>query len=242
MARRTLVWISGASAGLGAALAGTLAGDAEIIDLSRRGGTPGTHHVAVDLADPASWPVVEADFNRRLARFDGDTVIFVHNAATLTPLGPAGTTDTAEYTRNVLLNSAAAQVLGHSFLRAVAGRDLEQHLIMLSSGAGHWPHEGESSYCAGKAAIDQWVRAVGLEQQRRHPGCRVVSVAPGSVDTAMQAQLRAASEDVFPEARRFRELAAKGELAKPEDVARKIWSLLDRYVPNGAVLHVRDLT
>ncbi|GAB2656160.1 hypothetical protein GCM10009743_35950 [Kribbella swartbergensis] len=237
-----LVWISGASAGLGAALAATLVGDAEIIDLSRRGGTPGTHHVAVDLSDPTSWPVVEADFTRRLAGFDGDTVIFVHNAATLTPLGPAGTTDTAEYTRNVLLNSAAAQVLGHAFLRSVAGHDLEKHLIMLSSGASRWPHEGESSYCAGKAAIDQWVRAVGLEQQRRDPGCRVLSIAPGSVDTAMQALLRESSEDVFPEAPRFRELAAKGGLAKPEDVARKIWSLLDRDVPNGAVLHVRDLT
>ncbi|MGW1339596.1 SDR family NAD(P)-dependent oxidoreductase [Kribbella sp. NPDC002412] len=240
--RRMLVWISGASAGIGAALVATLAGEAEVVDLSRRGGTPGTHHVAVDLADPASWPVVEADFHRRLAGFDGDTVVFIHNAATLSPLGPAGSTDTASYSRNVLLNSAAAQVLGHAFLRAVAGSDYEQHLIMLSSGAAHKPHEGESSYGAGKAAIDQWVRAVGLEQQRRHPGCRVLSIAPGSVDTAMQAELRAATDEAFPEASWFRDLEAHGGLAKPEDVARTIWSLLDRDVPNGSVLHVRDLS
>ncbi|MFG1815341.1 SDR family NAD(P)-dependent oxidoreductase [Kribbella sp. NPDC049174] len=240
--RRMLVWISGASAGLGAALAATLIGDAEIVDLSRRGGTPGTQHVAVDLADPACWPVVEADFRRRLAGFDGDTVVFIHNAATLTPLGPAGTTDTAEYTRNVLLNSAAAQVLGHSFLRAVAGHDYEQHLIMVSSGASQRPHEGESSYGAGKAAIDQWVRAVGLEQQRRHPGCRVLSVAPGAIDTSMQAELRESSDEQFPEAYRFRDLEAHGGLAKPEDVARTIWSLLDRDVPNGTVLHIKDLS
>lgn len=239
--RRMLVWISGASAGLGAALVATLAGNAEVIDLSRRGGTPGTHHVAVDLADPASWSVVEADFTHRLAGFDGDTVVFIHNAATLTPLGPAGTTDSADYVRNVLLNSAAAQVLGHAFLRAVAGHDQEQHLIMVSSGAGRRPHEGESSYGAGKAAIDQWVRAVGLEQQRRHPGCRVLSIAPGAIDTAMQAELRAARDEVFPEASHFRELEAAGGLAKPEDVARIIWSLLDRDLPNGSVLHVKDL-
>ncbi|MFI7061381.1 SDR family NAD(P)-dependent oxidoreductase [Kribbella sp. NPDC050124] len=240
--RRMLVWISGASAGIGAALVATLAGDAEIVDLSRRGGTPGTQHVAVDLADPASWPVVEADFRRRLAGFDGDTVVFIHNAATLSPLGPAGSTDSASYTRNVLLNSAAAQVLGDAFLRAVAGTDHDQHLIMLSSGAAHKPHEGESSYGAGKAAIDQWVRAVGLEQQRRHPGCRVLSIAPGSVDTAMQAELRAAADEAFPEASRFRDLEARGGLAKPEDVARTIWSLLDRDLPNGSVLHVKDLS
>lgn len=240
---RMLVWISGASAGIGAALAATIPipFDAEIIDISRRGGTPGTIHLAADLADPSSWPLVEEDFTRRLADFDGDMVVFVHNAATLTPLGSAGAVDTAAYTRNVLLNSAAAQVLGQAFLHAVADLDCEQHLMMLSSGAAQRPYEGESSYCAGKAAIDHWVQVVGLEQERRTPGCRVISVAPGSVDTAMQAELRSCDDEVLPYARRFRELEANGGLSKPEDVARTIWSLLNRDVKNGAVLHVKDL-
>ncbi len=241
--RRILVWISGASAGLGAALAATIPFEsAELIDLSRRGGTPGAHHVAVDLADPESWPVVEKDFRQRIEAGDPHLVVFIHNAGTLTPLGSADHVDTEQYTRNVLLNSAAAQVLGQSFLSAVSGRDCEQHLIMVSSGAASRPHEGESSYCAGKAAIDQWVRTVGLEQQRRSPGCRVISVSPGSVDTDMQAELRAASPDEVPVSGRFREMQALGKLAKPDTVARTIWSLLDRDLPSGTVLHVRDVT
>ncbi|RZT27690.1 NAD(P)-dependent dehydrogenase (short-subunit alcohol dehydrogenase family) [Kribbella sp. VKM Ac-2569] len=241
--RRILVWISGASAGLGAALAATIPFESvELIDISRRGGTPGTQHVAVDLADPESWPVVEKDFRQRIEAGDPQLVVFIHNAGTLTPLGSADHVDTEQYTRNVLLNSAAAQVLGQSFLSAVSGRDCEQHLIMVSSGAASRPHEGESSYCAGKAAIDQWVRTVGLEQQRRSPGCRVISVSPGSVDTDMQAELRAASPDEVPVSARFREMQALGHLAKPETVARTIWSLLDRDLPSGTVLHVRDVT
>jgi benzil reductase ((S)-benzoin forming) len=239
---RILVWISGASAGLGAALAATVPFDAELVDISRRGGTPGAHHVAVDLADPQSWPVVAKDFRQRMDEYPADKVIFIHNAGTLTPLGPADRVDTAQYTRNVLLNSAAAQVLGHAFLSAVSGRDCEQHLIMMSSGAARRPHEGESSYCAGKAAIDQWVRTTGLEQNRRHPGCRVISVSPGAVDTDMQAELRACNDDQVPESNRFREMDAQGLLAKPEDVARTIWSLLDRNIDNGSVLHIRDFT
>jgi benzil reductase ((S)-benzoin forming) len=239
---RILVWISGASAGLGAALAATVPFDAELVDISRRGGTPGAHHVAVDLADPQSWPVVEKDFRQRMDEYPADKVIFIHNAGTLTPLGPADRVDTAQYTRNVLLNSAAAQVLGHAFLSAVSGRDCEQHLIMMSSGAARRPHEGESSYCAGKAAIDQWVRTTGLEQNRRHPGCRVISVSPGAVDTDMQAELRACNDDQVPESNRFREMDAQGLLAKPEDVARTIWSLLDRNIDNGSVLHIRDFS
>ncbi|TCC28790.1 SDR family NAD(P)-dependent oxidoreductase [Kribbella sindirgiensis] len=241
--RRILVWISGASAGLGAALAATIPFErAELIDISRRGGTPGAHHVAVDLADPESWPVVEKDFRQRIEAGDPELVVFIHNAGTLTPLGSADHVDTEQYTRNVLLNSAAAQVLGQSFLSAVSGRDCEQHLIMLSSGAARRPHEGESSYGAGKAAIDQWVRTVGLEQQRRSPGCRVISVSPGSVDTDMQAELRAASLEEVPVSGRFRDMQALGHLAKPETVARTIWSLLDRDLPSGTVLHVRDVT
>lgn len=241
--RRILVWISGASAGLGAALAATIPFEsAELIDISRRGGTPGAHHVAVDLADPDSWQVVEKDFRQRIEADNPELVVFIHNAGTLTPLGSADHVDTEQYTRNVLLNSAAAQVLGQSFLSAVSGRDSEQHLIMLSSGAASRPHEGESSYCAGKAAIDQWVRTVGLEQQRRSPGCRVISVSPGSVDTDMQAELRAASSDEVPVSGRFREMQALDNLAKPETVARTIWSLLDRDLSSGTVLHVRDVT
>ncbi|MFD3400225.1 SDR family NAD(P)-dependent oxidoreductase [Kribbella sp. NPDC058693] len=241
--RRILIWISGASAGLGAALAATIPFEnAELVDLSRRGGTPGAHHVAVDLADPESWPVVENDFQQRIETSDPDLVVFIHNAGTLTPLGSADRVDTAEYTRNVLLNSASAQVLGHSFLRAVAGRECEQHLIMISSGAAIRPHEGEASYCAGKAGIDQWVRTVGLEQRRRSPGCRVLSVSPGALDTDMQAELRACSPDEVPESTRFREMEALGRLSKPENVARIIWSLLDRDLETGSVLHVHDVT
>lgn len=240
--RRVLVWISGASAGLGAALAATLPFDAELVDISRRGGTPGAHHVRVDLADPDSWPVVATDFRQRLDTYSPEMVVFVHSAGTLTPLGPADRVDTAQYTRNVLLNSAAALVLGQAFLSAVSGRDCEQHLIMMSSGAASRPHEGESSYCAAKAAIDQWVRTAGLEQRRRDPGCRVISISPGAVDTDMQAELRACTDDLVPESKRFREMDTQGLLSKAEDVARTIWSTLDRDLDNGSVLHIRDLT
>jgi len=239
----TLVWISGASSGIGAALVATVPyDDTVLVDISRRGGTPGTQHLAADLADPASWPLVERDFLRRLDGFDGDRVVFVHSAATLTPIGPAGSVPTPAYTRNVLLNSAAAQVLGHAFLRAVADLRCEQHLVMLSSGAARNPYEGWSSYGAGKAAVNQWVRSVGLEQRRRSPGCRVIAVAPGVVDTEMQSAIRSTDEGEFPRAERFRELQRSGELSEPEDAARAIWSLLGRDLENGAVVDLRDLS
>jgi benzil reductase ((S)-benzoin forming) len=238
----TIVWISGASSGIGAALAATVPFErARVIDISRSGGAPGTEHLPADLADPVSWAAVEAHFLAQLGSFDGARVVFVHNAGTLHPMGPAGAVDSAAYRRNVLLNSAAPQALGNAFLRAVADLRCEQHLLMLSSGAAKTPYEGWSSYCAGKAAVDMWVRAVGLEQARRDPGCRVVAVAPGVVATAMQEQIRSMDEAGFPAVGKFRDLHETGALKDPEEAARGIWSLLDRDLDHGAVVDLRTL-
>lgn len=231
-----LVWISGASAGIGAALAAAVPfPGARVIDLSRRGG--GVEHFRVDLSDPADWVRVEEHFTTELAGFDGDRVVFVHNAGTITPIGPAATVDAAEYTRSVLLNSAAPQVLGRAFLRATAGLQCERDLVMLSSGAARSPYPGWSAYNAGKAAIEQWVRTVGAEDN----GCRVVSIAPGVVDTAMQGEIRSVDEEAFPAVERFRDLHRSGTLTTPEQAAAGIWSALTHPHPTGSTLDLRNL-
>lgn len=151
----TLIWISGASSGIGKALADNVPWDgSRIIDISRRGAR-GVEHVEADLSDPGSWPTVGRSFQRELAGFSGERVIFVHAAGSVQPIGFAGEVDTGEYTRNVLLNSAAGQVLGHAFLAAAKDIDAERHLVMISSGAASLVGAGWSSYGAGKAALDQ---------------------------------------------------------------------------------------
>ncbi|WP_083751157.1 SDR family NAD(P)-dependent oxidoreductase [Kribbella sp. ALI-6-A] len=237
MVRQTQVWISGASTGIGAALAAAVPWNAvRVIDLSRRGGGPAGEHFAVDLADPSQWQRVEQHFVDELAGFDGERVVFVHNAGTVVPIGPAGEVDAAAYARAVLLNSAAPQVLGRAFLAATAGLECDKHLVMLTSGAAKKAYAGWSAYNAGKAAVDHWVRTVGLEPN----GCRVVAVAPGVVDTAMQAEIRKVDEQAFPSVERFRELSRTGGLSTPEQAARGIWSLLDRPLPSGSVVDLRD--
>jgi benzil reductase ((S)-benzoin forming) len=150
--------------------------------------------------------------------------------------------DAEAYTQAVLLNSAAPQVLGRAFLQATAGLTCERHLVILSSGAARKPYPGWSAYNAGKAAVDHWVRTVGAEQaSTAGGGCRVIAVAPGVVDTAMQGEIRAVDEDAFPAVERFRELQRTGGLISPEAAADGIWSLFDRVLPNGSVLDLREL-
>jgi NAD(P)-dependent dehydrogenase (short-subunit alcohol dehydrogenase family) len=236
-----LIFLSGASSGIGLAMVRTLPFErARVIGISRRAGD-GSEHFAADLADPASWPVVGALFEREIADFAGERVIFVHGAGTLDPIGFAGEVDDAGYARQVLLNAAAPQVLGHAFLRAAAKTQAACRLLFISSGAGHSPYEGWSAYCGGKAAVDHWVRTVGLEQQRRGGRCKVLAVAPGVVETPMQAGIRGMSEEAFPDVERFRALQREGALRRPEEAARDLWSLLEADTsPNGSVLDLRE--
>lgn len=235
-----LVWISGASSGIGAALAASVPWDgARVIDISRRGGA-GLGHVPADLADPGSWDAVAASFRDELASFAGDVAVFVHAAGTIEPMGFAAEVDGSAYQRNVLLNTASPQVLGQAFVAAAAGRPGRRQLVILTSGAAKSVYPGWSSYGAAKAAVDQWVRNVGAEQEIRG-GVRVLAVAPGTVDTDMQRRIRETPEESFPQRQKFVDLHDQAKLTDPGEVARKVWALLAGDVENGAVVDLRDL-
>lgn len=237
----SLLWISGASGGIGQALTRTVPWKAtRVIGISRHRPEGAVEHLAADLADPAAWPIVGASFQRELHDFDGEQVGFFHAAGTVDPIGFAAELDSAAYLSNVLLNSAAPQVLGQQYLAAAGGLSARRHLIMLTSGAAQSVYPGWSSYGAGKAAIDQWVRNAGAEQDIRG-GVQVLSVAPGTVDTAMQKQLRDTTHEEFPNRQKFLDLHEQGRLSDPEQVARQIWALLDRGLANGSVVDLRKL-
>jgi len=234
-----IVWITGASSGIGAALVESVPfDDARVVDVSRSGGAPGTEHLSADLSDPASWAVVGERMRDELASFAGSRVVFVHCAATIEPIGFAGEVDGAAYRRAAVLNAAAPQALGHAFLAAAAGLTCRRHLLLLTSGAATRPYEGWSSYCAGKAAVDQWARVAAAEQRLRS-GCQVLALNPGPVATGMQDAIRATDERDFPAVEKFRELHRTGKLPGPSDVARGIWRLLDHDHPD-AVVDVRE--
>jgi len=213
---------------------------ARVIDISRRG-AKGIEHFPADLAEPGEWDRVAELFATEMKGFAGERVVFVHSAGTLDPIGFAGEVDAATYAREVLLNSAAPQVLGDAFLRAAGGTEAPCTLLLITSGAASSVYEGWSAYGAGKAAVDQWARTAGAEQKRRGGRCRVLAVAPGVIETAMQEQIRSMTEENFPVVERFRELHRAGALRDAADAARDLWALVQKDTfPNGAVLDLRE--
>jgi NAD(P)-dependent dehydrogenase (short-subunit alcohol dehydrogenase family) len=67
-------------------------------------------------------------------------------------------------------------------------------------------------------------------------------MAPGVVDTDMQATIRGSELDAFPQRARFEELKSSGSLATPEDTARKIIDyLLSDVFGSEPITDVREL-
>jgi len=241
-----LTIITGASSGIGAALATQAAAAGHTVaTVSRRPG-PG-EHLAADLADPASWDEMADWMDDLIARNPWDRVVFIHNAATLEPVGFAGEVDHAGYTANVLLNAASPSVLGNRFIAAAEAAGVPAQLQIISSGAGKRPIVGWASYCAAKAAVDMWVRTAGLERVERNSQVTILSVGPGVVDTAMQAKIREQGTDAFPDVEQFRELKESGALRSPDEVAELLLLIGDANagdivagtaLTNGAVIDV----
>lgn len=235
---RTLVWITGASSGIGAALVATQPWPgARVVGTSRRPPPPPAEHVPADLSDPGAWPALAVAMDAAVADTRPARAVLFHAAGTLDPMGPAERMPPDAYAANVVLNSAAPQVVGRAFLAATTGVP-RRHLVHITSGAARTAYPGWSSYGAGKAAIDQWVRTVGAEAGAT---AQVLAVAPGVVDTAMQDRIRAAADEDFPQRARFDELHRRGALADPLEVARRMWALLDGDLHSGSVVDLREL-
>lgn len=238
-----LVVVTGGSSGIGRAVlahAGTVPDVAERVTVSRRAGPDGTTHVELDLADPAAWSRLASEFSELVEKADPDRTLLLHAAGVVSPIGFAGEVDDEAVARSALVNFASMPVVGHAWLRAVHGRPGRHQVCLLGSGAATSVYPGWSLYGAAKAALDQWVRIVGAEQEQRG-GVEVCAVAPGTVDTPMQDALRAADPASFPRVGKFRDLHDEGKLRSPAEVAAQLWDVLDDGLEHGAVVDLRTL-
>jgi benzil reductase ((S)-benzoin forming) len=174
---------------------------------------------------------------------DGITGAYlINNAGTIEPMAPVDRCSVPDMARSVALNLIAPMALTAEFIRHTAGWDVDRRVLNVSSGAGKKPYYGWSAYCASKAALDMFTRCAGEEQQVEEGGVRVLSVAPGVVDTGMQSRIRETSADLFRQRDRFVRLKQSGALLSPGEAADKLLRVLfdDRH-PSGSVLDIRDL-
>jgi len=231
----TVIWITGATSGIGEALAETVPyDDARIINISRSA-HPRLENVVADLSRPAGWDIVESHFIEELSRFEGERAILVVNAFMADPVGFVGEVDPVAYRHHILMNVAAPLIVGDAFLRMVPS-DVEAGVVMMSSAAARVPFAGRAGYGAGKAAMEQWVRTVRSEIAHRRSNQWVVAVRPGAVDTPSLRADAAADPAVNPTAAAVRQALADGLVDSADVAARRIWDVLPPAPDSPAVV------
>ena len=107
-----------------------------------------------------------------------------------------------------------------------AVRRCRKVVASISSGAALKGYAGWSLYCATKAGLEGFVRALALEQQPEPHPLLAVSIDPGVVDTQMQALIRTMSKRDFPEVERFIRRKNEGGLSAPSRVAAAVLRVL----------------
>lgn len=233
----TIAILTGASRGIGAAMARGLAKPGtRLITLARRedpelaayarSQDAQLEQLSVDLSDLAAAEAAARRICDTLPR-DARRYLLINNAGTVHPVsGTDALIDGPAIAAAFNLNVTAVMLLTARFLAAVEDLKADRRVLNISSGAGRNPNAGWGVYCATKAALDMYSRVVKQEQGEN--GARVVSLAPGIVDTDMQAAIRSSDPKSFPALAKFQDFHATGKLSSPANVASRILAYLDR--------------
>ena len=215
------VILTGASRGLGAAMARQLAQRGAAIVLNARSEQPLAaliHEIneqggrAQAVAGDISQPEVCARLVTTAIETFGGVDAIINNAAVLEPVASVAETDILAWRRRIAINLIGPYLLIRSALPSL--RERHGRVINVSSGAAVSAIAGWSAYCASKAALNQLSAVVAAEE----PNIISLTVRPGKVDTDMQAVLRQAGATGMAQVdyQRFVQHYEKGELEPPE--------------------------
>lgn len=208
-----LAVVTGASRGIGAAVAAALAtAGARIVGVSRSAGAPSAgRHVACDVTDPGQVLALA----RMVIEEEGVPDLLVNVAGTFS-VAPFVDTEVAELQRQLAVNLVAPFAVVRAFLPAMlaAGRG---HLIAIGSVADHVGFPDNSAYTASKYGLRGMHEA--LRAELRGSGVRATLVSPGATDTAVWDPIDPDHRPGYP---------ARAAMLRPADVAEAILFVASR--------------
>jgi len=190
------VLLTGASGGIGCALAAAFIGRGARLAISGRNPTtldaaklrPGVRTIVADLTDESAVA--------RLAAEAGEIDILVNNAG-VGWYGPAAQMPCDDVRRLVEVNLLAPLLLTRLLLPGMTKRR-RGHIVFIGSVAGHLGVENEAVYSATKAAVRTYAEALRAEVRRQGIGVSIVS--PGAVATEFFQHRGSAYQRTWPPA------------------------------------------
>lgn len=198
--------ITGASGGLGSAIAAALAPTHTLL----LGGRPSPRLDKVAAALGATtWPLDLSDTDSLAASAEviDQLDVLVHNAGVAFPDHFADS-NVDDWRNTFEINVIGPVALTQALLPAL--RAAEGQVIFINSGAGLGVLSGMASYSASKFALRAFADSLRAEE----PALRVTSVHPGRIATEMQRQLREFEGGEYDEAAYLRPETVAEAVAK----------------------------
>ncbi len=211
--------ISGSSKGLGKGLVEELISENKVIGLSRSNDFehPNFKWIPLDFAKPDTLEDIELEITQE--------VVLINNAGWIGPIKKVGNQKASELTDLFNINVTSQFVLTNQIIKQLKGNPIT--IINISSGASTNPIDGWSAYCSSKSALDMFSYVLDKELKMQGIQARVYALAPGVIDSSMQADIRSSSEEEFSRLNDFKSMKEEGELVHPNQVAKKIIYLVN---------------
>ncbi|RZT76574.1 hypothetical protein EV678_2452 [Azospira oryzae] len=211
------VFITGASSGIGAALARHYAEQGATLGLAARrqqaltdllADLPGRHATyALDVSDAPALAAAAADFTAR----HGAPDIVIANAGVSVGTLSECPEDLAAFRKVMDTNVFGMAATFAPFIGPMAAAGGDRRLVGIASVAGIRGLPGAEAYSASKAAAIAYLESLRLEMAPK--GIKVVTIAPGYIETPMTAINPYPMPFLLPAAeaaRRFARAVAKG--------------------------------
>jgi NAD(P)-dependent dehydrogenase (short-subunit alcohol dehydrogenase family) len=207
--------VTGASRGIGAAIAAACRGaGAQVIRVARSlaaGVHDGFHDLPCDLSDPVAVSRLAEDVLSRIGTPD----IVVSNAGIFERM-PFEQTTPADLERHLAVNLVGAFAVARGFLPAMRGRGSGQ-LVTMGSIADHTAFPENAVYSTTKYGLRGLHQALVVEY--RGTGVRCTLVSPGPTDTSLW-------DPVDPDNRPG--FVPRGAMLRPADVADAVLFVVTR--------------
>ena len=226
-----LALVTGASRGIGAAIAQALAAEgAHVILTARSAGAleqvEEAIHTAGGTATIAPLDLAQSDGIAKLAAAIGERWtaldIMVLNAAMLGSLSAVTAIDPAEFAKVMTLNVSAQAALIAAF-DPLLRRSADARIVAMTSSVGRTPRAYWGAYGASKAAMETLVLAYG-EEVSGVSKLRVAVIDPGATRTTMRARAYPGEDPAG--------------VKPPEEVAARVTVLLGQDFVSGHIARI----